>query len=628
MSTLIPLLGSAFVPTTSVTGNEPLSLFRGRNAVVRGLGDRPYIENYAGSRDLNENYDLTGHSLTGTLAWTAGSRTVTGTGTAFLTALRAGQAVLSASEIFFVSSIESDTSFTAARAPSTTLTGQTGYHMLKLFEVGKKRGVLRRGNAIEVENKDLVFVGDGDLYLNGTDTTFNAGRVPKRLQRAVDGTYTEMPLGFPAAPPVPVIAATTGGAKGMLAGKYAFMVSWYCRTTKGFSNPSSRIKETSGTDITLATDGRFSIDVTTLLAEKPTNADGILIWGTLSGGGVTEVNEANYGTGALYEAAKLFFGSFTISSVNDTDDELTITAHPFKTGDSVVYTRSGGTTDAGGLTSGTRYFVIVKDRETVKLAANAANMKTETAIDITGAGDGTQTLSHFDSSDLAYFEYLDTETGSVVSGDNDEPPECDFVAEFANRRFYISCFGSRTSTSEFGSSPGSFVVPGKEANVEAAPYRWRVTVEEEITGFAKGIGRLFCQTPTGISFISRTGRTEIARQLPTPLDMPFTSSPLWSKGGLSPHNLTVIQADVYSFSGGQPLRAPSAALNKPPLEIGKFVLDLLRDIPDEHVFVTHDPKNQQAIFILSAVRKNSSDIGNLTCYRSTWPLRTAECGSP
>jgi len=69
-------------------------------------------------------------------------------------------------------------------------------------------------------------------------------------------------------------------------------------------------------------------------------------------------------------------------------DQITITAHGYVDGDQIVYDNGGGT-DITGLVSGTLYFIIRVDANTVKLATTRANALAGTAIDITALGTGT-----------------------------------------------------------------------------------------------------------------------------------------------------------------------------------------------------------------------------------------------
>ena len=79
--------------------------------------------------------------------------------------------------------------------------------------------------------------------------------------------------------------------------------------------------------------------------------------------------------------------------VNHSADTITINNHRFLTGSRVTYTNGGGG-NITGLTNGTVYFTIKVDHNTIKLATNASNANSGTAINITGTGTGNaHTLS-------------------------------------------------------------------------------------------------------------------------------------------------------------------------------------------------------------------------------------------
>lgn len=71
-------------------------------------------------------------------------------------------------------------------------------------------------------------------------------------------------------------------------------------------------------------------------------------------------------------------------------DRITITTHGFLTGDPVIY--KVGVAVPTGLVSGTTYFVIKVDANTLKLATTLALALAGTAIDITDYGNGTHAL--------------------------------------------------------------------------------------------------------------------------------------------------------------------------------------------------------------------------------------------
>ena len=76
--------------------------------------------------------------------------------------------------------------------------------------------------------------------------------------------------------------------------------------------------------------------------------------------------------------------------VNHVADTITINNHSFLTGSRVTYSNGGGG-NIGGLSTGTVYFVIKVDHNTIQLATNASNPNAGIKINITGTGTG---LSH------------------------------------------------------------------------------------------------------------------------------------------------------------------------------------------------------------------------------------------
>jgi hypothetical protein len=75
-----------------------------------------------------------------------------------------------------------------------------------------------------------------------------------------------------------------------------------------------------------------------------------------------------------------------------TTDICTAVGHGMVTGSAVQVSNSGGALPTG-LSAATTYFAIVLTTDTFKLATSRANALAGTAIDITGAGTGTQTAT-------------------------------------------------------------------------------------------------------------------------------------------------------------------------------------------------------------------------------------------
>jgi len=81
------------------------------------------------------------------------------------------------------------------------------------------------------------------------------------------------------------------------------------------------------------------------------------------------------------------FDASSADVVSIANDTLTFNQHRFVTAQRVTYTNGGGTA-IGGLTSGTAYFIIKVDQNTIKLATSAANANNNTAINLTSLGVG------------------------------------------------------------------------------------------------------------------------------------------------------------------------------------------------------------------------------------------------
>ena len=82
----------------------------------------------------------------------------------------------------------------------------------------------------------------------------------------------------------------------------------------------------------------------------------------------------------------LNFNGSSSSVVSLTDETITSNNHRFITGQRVLYTTTG--TAIGGLTSGTYYYIIKNDQNTIKLATSYANALANTAINFTALGVG------------------------------------------------------------------------------------------------------------------------------------------------------------------------------------------------------------------------------------------------
>ncbi len=90
------------------------------------------------------------------------------------------------------------------------------------------------------------------------------------------------------------------------------------------------------------------------------------------------------------------FDAAAVNVVDASADTIAVGTNSFKTGDQVRYSKgAAGNTVIDGLTDGRIYYIIAVegDATKIKLAASAADAKKGTAVDLKGAGTGTQSLS-------------------------------------------------------------------------------------------------------------------------------------------------------------------------------------------------------------------------------------------
>jgi hypothetical protein len=92
------------------------------------------------------------------------------------------------------------------------------------------------------------------------------------------------------------------------------------------------------------------------------------------------------------------------TDVDDTTDEITLTSHTFHTGQICRVTTSN--TLPAGLAINTDYWVIKVDANTIQLAASYADAIAGTAIDLTTAGVGNQTITASDAAAMYRFGHV------------------------------------------------------------------------------------------------------------------------------------------------------------------------------------------------------------------------------
>lgn len=246
----VPRSPGGFVPTSPLSGGAGNSIWRGKNFRVRGSEGGWYCECFSGELDLGET--IATKTLTGTLSVTSGSKSVTGTATAFRSELRNGQFILLGANLLVVDTVSrtSDTALTVVTAATATVAGGTGYVLPIIFELNKKRGTLIRGNAQEYDKGTIAAVGDGVLRVDGTALTSSL-TATRLLQLAVyspsGNDYDIYSLGMPtpAVGDFAVVPDNTGTVD-MVAGSYGLRFVPSRTATGGYNNPSENYVVTVG----------------------------------------------------------------------------------------------------------------------------------------------------------------------------------------------------------------------------------------------------------------------------------------------------------------------------------------------------------------------------------------------
>lgn len=270
-----------YIPTVARSGDiGDNALWRKSNMITKGRNEGvQYEQCFAGAFDMSQNLSCV--VLTGTLAMTANSTTITGSGTAFATELHIGQYILvpsvdASSRLLVVDSITSNTVFIAGKAPNASASGKTGYRMPIAFAVNDASGTLLRGNALKLDKGSYISVGDGVFRSNGAvlpGSSLTATRHPQlSLYDSTSNTYTNFPLGMDTSV-APTLASVAGGTKGMVAGKYSIRITPNRTQTNGYNNASLRA------DVDLAAGNQIAVTFPAMDVANGQNAWGV--WGTL-----------------------------------------------------------------------------------------------------------------------------------------------------------------------------------------------------------------------------------------------------------------------------------------------------------------------------------------------------------
>lgn len=128
-----------------------------------------------------------------------------------------------------------------------------------------------------------------------------------------------------------------------------------------------------------------------------------------------------------FDSKYAYSRSFAQTAVNTTNNTITIVNHNLKSTDPLVYT-SRDQTAIGGLTSGTTYYVIPVDYNTIKLASSIQNAKDQIRVDLTSRGVGTHGLYR----NLSVFKYNSTLDSNIAYIENVADPTVNINIETYN----------------------------------------------------------------------------------------------------------------------------------------------------------------------------------------------------
>jgi len=631
-------VATKYLPTSTRSGDNPPSILRGKNMFVRGRGEDTYLECVASPLDLSET--ITPVAISGTISFSAASKTITGVSTAFTTELHYGQILCTIlGEIIIVDEITDDTHFTAQTLPLSTGAGVAAYRMPILFEVGKKRGSLLTGNALEFDRGTILAVGSGVLRINGTALTSSLTATRQAQIALYDyntGNYTIQELGFSSVPiGITVSAATAPAAKTFVDADVTVATDNIHIVGHGFNNGQKVVLTTSGTlpaGLSLLTNyfviriGADDFKLATTLANTVGTPVPVNITAAAGGGThtVTPISKAMPAGDRSIRIAKASTKLGTPSFGNP-GEKITVT---LTAGQQIAIAFPA--MDSNGAPTNPhdawRIYASPFGGSAATATANAQSgawyyVTTVTSSDLGGTSGGTY-----------YLEYLDAEIDALarlITFDNDKPPQAEFVGTVAGYPVLISCQGKPTAANPTGTSPGASIVPFKVSNIAAAPLvldngsRNEVPLSppETIIGFYMAAGRLYLLTANTLQIAVFTQDA----------DFPVATRPFWKTGFKNPNAVCFVNGRLYGFTSQGAMR--SVADGEEGAEEHAFAADveeITKNWSPERVRVVHDPVNECVCFIYSAAEKNASTywVSHILCFmlrNETWsPLMVIE----
>lgn len=509
-------------PTSPYDGDNYDRIFRGKNFILRGAGDTVYLETWKGVEAYADVSPPVPVALTGTVAGSIGSPTITGTGTLFTQELIPNQRILIQNDIYVVYSIASDTSLTLTESLSANVPAlTTAYRPQIVVEVDNERGNLIRGSIIRFPNGNLLVVGDGVVRLNG-DLLSSSLTASKRLTLAVfdpaTQTYSNFPLGMAVPTSGPALAATGGGTKNMQAGTYSVIIVPSRTTTGGYNNPSPK------TEVTITAGQRIQITLPAM--DTASGQDGWDLYVSL------------YSTGGGIQGPWYYYLTATTADVSSAGGNYTIEYNDAEvSGNRLLTFDNDPPPDACFVASlqGLPILISCNGRGR-KLAGTAAT----TATDATVTGTSTTFTTDLQRGQIIY---IGGKLYTVLTITSDTSIEVDPTPIATASPLTISLADT---------APGPVVRPAKPAingaNVEAFPASFKVAVDppENIIGWVRGAqGRIFLMTENYLHLCSSTGNP----------DLPVTVRPFWRSGFRNPQALVFVNDTLYGYTQNGPTRS-------------------------------------------------------------------------
>lgn len=602
-----------YYPSSSRSGDNYPSVFRGSNGFFRGRGDQTFFECYGGSLNLNEN--IPAEALTGTISFSAASRTITGVGTSFQNELHLGQTLITiAGEVLRVEQVDSATSFIAHELPLTTGAAVLAYRMPRLFEMNNKRGTLLSGNAYEADTGSLLCVGSGTLRINGATISASltaSKQVKLAVFNAATGLYTIQQLGFSTVPVgVTIAAATAPAVKTFVDGDVTVGTDTVAIAAHGFNNGQKVVLTTSGvlpTGLSLLTNyfiirtDANNIKFATTLANSVGTPVPINIT-TAAGGGthtitpISKVMPAGDRSLLIAKAStKLDIPSYGNPSEKM---KLTLTAGQ---GIAVTFSAMDSNADANNPHDAWRVYGTRQGGTTATATAAADSgawyfVRTVTSSDLGGTAGGTY-----------YLEYLDAEIDAnarLASFDNDAPKRAEFIASLGGVPVLVSCQGKGTTDFTESDAPGAVIIPFKMDNFAAAPLVFDsgqrneipLSPPETIIGFYLGTGRIYLLT---------TNTLQIAAFTEIPF-APISTRPFWKSGFKNADAICLANYQLYGFTNS-PIRSPEDGTDaNTDRDFALAVKELTYAWHGSRTFVKHDPLNECVCYIYSGAYQNAA----------------------